>query len=118
LSENINVRSIVGRFLEHSRVFYFYNDGDEEMYMGSADMMQRNLDGRVETLFPVENEKLRSDVMKTLIKAALKDNQKARTLLPDMTYKMIVPINGTKIINSQEWLMRQTEKHPGKLAKS
>jgi len=118
LSENIKVRSIVGRFLEHSRVFYFYNDGDEEMYMGSADMMQRNLDGRVETSFPVENEKLRIDVMKTLIKAALKDNQKARTLLPDMTYQMIVPQNGAKPVNSQEWLMKQTEKHPGKLTKS
>lgn len=118
LSENINVRSIVGRFLEHSRVFYFYNDGNEEMYMGSADMMQRNLDGRVETLFPVENEKIRSDVMKTLIKAALKDNQKSRTLRPDMTYNMIVPINGAKPVNSQEWLMKQTEKRSGQLIKS
>ena len=96
LSENINVRSIVGRFLEHSRVFYFYNDGNEEMYMGSADMMQRNLDGRVETLFPVESEKIRNDVMKTLIKAALKDNQKSRTLIPDMTYNLIVPLKWSK----------------------
>jgi polyphosphate kinase len=118
LSENINVRSIVGRFLEHSRVFYFYNDGNEEMYMGSADMMQRNLDGRVETLFPIENEKIRNDVMKTLIKAALKDNQKSRTLLPDMTYNMIVPLNGAKPVNSQQWLMKQTEKRSGQLIKS
>jgi polyphosphate kinase len=118
LSENIKVRSIVGRFLEHSRVFYFYNDGNEEMYLGSADMMQRNLDGRVETLFPVENEKIRNDVMKTLMKAALKDNKKARILLPDMTYKMVVPLNGIKPVNSQEWLMKQAEKHAGKIAKS
>ena len=118
LSENIKVRSIVGRFLEHSRVFYFFNDGNEEMYLGSADMMQRNLDGRVETLFPIENEKIRSDVMKTLMKAALKDNQKARILLPDMTYKMVVPLNGIKPVNSQEWLMKQAEKHAGKIAKS
>jgi len=118
LSENIKVRSIVGRFLEHSRVFYFYNDGNEEMYMGSADIMQRNLDGRVETLFPIENEKIRADVMKTLIKAALKDNQKSRTLLPDMTYKMIVPLNGAKTVNSQQWLMKQTEKRSGQLIKS
>ena len=118
LSENINVRSIVGRYLEHSRVFYFYNDGNEEMYMGSADMMQRNLDGRVETLFPVENEKIRTEVMKTLMKGALKDNQKARRLLSDMTYKMIVPLNGVKTVNSQEWLMKQTEKRSGQLIKS
>ena len=118
LSENIKVRSIVGRFLEHSRVFYFFNDGNEEMYLGSADMMQRNLDGRVETLFPIENEKIRSEVMKTLMKAALKDNQKARILLPDMTYKMVVPLNGIKPVNSQEWLMKQAEKHAGKIAKS
>jgi len=99
-------------------VFYFFNDGNEEMYLGSADMMQRNLDGRVETLFPIENEKIRSDVMKTLMKAALKDNQKARILLPDMTYKMVVPLNGIKPVNSQEWLMKQAEKHAGKIAKS
>ena len=118
LSENIKVRSIVGRFLEHSRVFYFYNDGKEEMFMGSADMMQRNLDGRVETLFPIENEKLRNEIMKTLIKSALKDNQKARILLPDMTYKMVTPLNGAKVVNSQEWLMKQTEKYPGQLIKT
>ncbi|MFI5237932.1 MAG: polyphosphate kinase 1, partial [Ignavibacteriales bacterium] len=94
LSENIRVLSIVGRFLEHSRVFYFYNDGKEEMYLGSADMMQRNLDGRVETLFPIENELLRSEVMKTIMKVALKDNQKARVLMPDMNYKMVTPLNG------------------------
>jgi polyphosphate kinase len=118
LSKNIKVRSIVGRFLEHSRVFYFYNDGSEEMYLGSADMMQRNLDGRVETLFPVEDEKIRNEVMRSLIKAALKDNQKARILLPDMTYQMVVPINGTKPINSQEWLIKQVEKHSGQMIKS
>ncbi|MCW8804092.1 MAG: RNA degradosome polyphosphate kinase, partial [Ignavibacteriaceae bacterium] len=97
---------------------YFYNDENEEMYMGSADLMQRNLDGRVETLFPVENEKIRNDVMKTLIKAALKDNQKSRALHSDMTYSMIVPLNGVKQVNSQEWLMKQTEKRSGQLIKS
>ncbi len=98
--------------------FIFIMMANEEMYMGSADIMQRNLDGRVETLFPIENEKLRNEVMKTLMKAALKDNQKARILLPDMTYKMIVPLNGAKPVNSQEWLMKQTEKHPGQLIKT
>lgn len=81
--------------------------------MGSADMMQRNLDGRVETLFPIENEKIRNEVMKTVIKASLKDNQKARTLLTDMTYIMTAPTNGSKPINSQEWLMKQVEKNHG-----
>jgi len=118
LSENIKVRSIVGRFLEHSRVFYFYNDGNKEMYMGSADIMQRNLDGRVETLFPIENEQIRNEVLKTLIKSALKDNRKARMLLPDMTYNMIAPLNGVKRVNSQEWLMKHVEKKSGQLLKS
>ncbi|MCW8818025.1 MAG: polyphosphate kinase 1, partial [Ignavibacteriaceae bacterium] len=118
LSKNIKVRSIVGRFLEHSRVFYFYNGGNEEMYMGSADMMQRNLDGRVETLFPIEDEKIRTEVMKSLIKAALKDNQKARVLLSDMNYKMIVPLDGAKPVNSQEWLIKQVEKHSGQMVKT
>jgi polyphosphate kinase len=118
LSKNIKVRSIVGRFLEHSRVFYFYNDGNEEMYLGSADMMQRNLDGRVETLFPIEDEKIRHEVMKSLIKAALKDNQKARILLPDMTYQIVVPLDGAKPVNSQEWLIKQVEKHSGQMIKS
>ncbi len=118
LSENIRVISIVGRYLEHSRVFYFYNNGDEEMYMGSADMMQRNLNGRVETLFPIENEKIRTEVMKSLIKASLKDNQKSRILMPDMTYNLLIPSNGTKPLNSQEWLMKQVEKNSGQLVKS
>ncbi len=74
--------------------------------------------GRVETLFPIENEKIRNDVMKTLMKAALKDNQKARTLLPDMTYQKVVPLNGAKLVNSQEWLMKQAEKHSGQMVKS
>ena len=60
ISENIHVRSIVGNFLEHSRIFYFYNDGFEDVYMGSADWMPRNLDRRVEILFPVEDEQLKN----------------------------------------------------------
>ena len=60
VSENIRVISIVGRFLEHSRLYYFRNGGDEELLMGSADLMPRNLDNRVETLFPIEDEAIRS----------------------------------------------------------
>jgi polyphosphate kinase len=118
ISKNIKVRSIVGRYLEHSRVFYFYNNGKEEVLLGSADMMQRNLNGRVETLFPVENENLRRELMKTLIKISLKDNVKARELLDDMSYKMIVPTDSEKKVNSQEWLMKHAVKNCGELIKS
>ena len=62
MSENIEVRSIVGNFLEHSRIFYFFNDGEEELYMGSADWMPRNLDRRVEILFPVLDDELKKRV--------------------------------------------------------
>jgi len=82
LSENIKVRSIVGRFLEHTRVYYFYNNSAEEVYMGSADIMQRNLDRRVETIFPIEDDDIKKSVIETLLKVSLKDNQKARILLP------------------------------------
>ncbi len=118
LSKNIKVRSIVGRYLEHSRVFYFYNNGNEEMILGSADMMQRNLNGRVETLFPVTDEGLRKELMRTLMRVSLKDNTKARELLPDMSYRMIVPTDGEKRINSQEWLMKHAVKNCGELIKS
>ena len=118
ISQNIKVRSIVGRYLEHSRVFYFYNKGNEEMLLGSADMMQRNLNGRVETLFPIEDENIRRELMKTLMKVSLKDNAKARELLNDMTYKMIAPTDGEKNVNSQEWLMKHAVKNCGELIKS
>ena len=74
LSENIEVHSIVGNFLEHARVFYFENDGSPEVYMGSADWMPRNLDKRVEIMFPVEEESLREQVMHVL-KVQLEDNE-------------------------------------------
>jgi len=118
LSENISVRSIVGRYLEHSRLFYFYNNGNEDIFLGSADMMQRNLDRRVEIMFPVEDEKIKSELMRTLIKSSQKDNTKARELLPDMSYKMILPVNGEKKINSQEWLMKHSVKSYNEMIKS
>ena len=118
ISKNVKVRSIVGRYLEHSRVFYFYNNGKEEVLLGSADMMQRNLNGRVETLFPVEDENLRRELMRTLMKTSLKDNVKARELVNDMSYKMIVPTDGEKKVNSQEWLMKHAVKNCGELIKS
>jgi len=113
LSENIRVTSILGRFLEHSRILLFYNNGNEEVYLGSADMMQRNLDRRVEIIFPVQDEKLKNSVIKTVLKIYLKDNVKARKLLPDMTYQILHPRDGDKKIDSQEWLMNHTIKVGG-----
>ena len=113
LSENIEVISIVGRFLEHSRLYYFYNNGNEEIYLSSADMMQRNLDRRVEIAFPVENENLRYELKETLIKNSLRDNTKARKLMPDMSYKPADSQNNSKNIksaNCQEWLMSHSHK--------
>ena len=79
LSKNITVRSIVGRFLEHSRIFYFQNGGDEEIYIGSADMMERNLDRRVEALAAVKSPEL-EEQLKLILELALSDNCGAWTL--------------------------------------
>jgi polyphosphate kinase len=113
LSENIEVRSIVGRYLEHSRVFYFHNCGNEEIYLSSADMMQRNLDRRVEVAFPIENQRLKDEIIKTLIKVSLKDNVKARILQTDGSYKFAEIKDSSKKVNSQEWLMNHALKAMG-----
>lgn len=99
ISENIEVRSIVGNFLEHSRIFYFLNDGAEEVYMGSADWMPRNLDRRVEILFPVLNEAIREQV-KHILTVELSDNTKAHLLKPDGNYEK-VDKRGKVLVNSQ-----------------
>lgn len=88
VSENITVRSIVGNFLEHARIFYFYNDGFSEVYMGSADWMPRNLDKRVEILFPVETEELKEEAL-NILKVQLDDTLKAHILKNDGTYEKI-----------------------------
>lgn len=113
LSENIRVTSIVGRYLEHSRVFYFYNNGKEDIYLSSADIMQRNLDRRVEISFPIHDPNLKNELMRTLLKVSIKDNTKSRMLLPDMSYKLVSPQNGEKKVNSQEWLMKHSIKAHG-----
>lgn len=105
LSENINVRSIVGRFLEHSRIYYFYNNGDDELYLSSADMMQRNLDRRVEQTFPVEDPKLKEQLRKTVLEVALEDNIKSRILLPTGKFVNNRRVITQNKINMQEWLM-------------
>ena len=88
LSENISVHSIVGNFLEHARIFYFENGGSPEVYMGSADWMPRNLDKRVEIMFPVEDPALKEQVVH-ILKVQLEDNVKAHILQPDGTYEKI-----------------------------
>jgi len=118
LSEKIKVRSIVGRFLEHSRVFYFFNNGGEDIYLSSADLMQRNLDRRVEITFPIKDAVLKNELFKNVLRSALKDNLKARILKPDLTYELLKPANDEKKIDSQEWLMSHTIKAHTKAVKN
>jgi polyphosphate kinase len=101
LSETISVRSIVGRLLEHSRVYYFANGGDEELYTGSADMMSRNFDRRVEVLTPVYDPNLKKYLTDVVLAAYLKDNVKARRMLPDGSYERIRPAPGEERFDSQ-----------------
>jgi polyphosphate kinase len=101
VSENITVTSIVGRFLEHARAYYFHNGGDEEILMGSADLMPRNLNGRVELLFPVEDDRLRNAIRDDLLLEQLADNVRARRMLPDGTYERLEPGEGEKKIDHQ-----------------
>jgi polyphosphate kinase len=113
LSENIRVISIVGRFLEHHRIFYFRNGNgeNEEVWLGSADMMQRNLDRRVETVFPVEDPHLKHWLVQDVLAAYLKDNQKARYLLPDGCYSHVKPKRGELPFNCQNWFLKHSQEH-------
>ncbi len=89
LSENIRVTSIVGRFLEHSRIFYFANGGDEneEVYIGSADWMNRNLDRRVEVVVPIRDASIKKYLKETVLANYLRDNTDAKVLRPDGSYR-------------------------------
>jgi polyphosphate kinase len=116
ISEHIEVISIIGRFLEHSRIYYFHNGGDEEIYLGSADLMPRNLDHRVEILFPLSGDKLVARVRDEMLKGYLSDTAKARRMLPDGSYVRKKPANGKPAINCQEsWIpkRRSVESHEG-----
>lgn len=108
ISENISVRSIVGTFLEHSRIFYFQNGGQEELYMGSADWMPRNLDKRVEILFPVEDEDLKEEV-KHILDIQLADTLKAHELKEDNTYEKIDK-RGKVLLCAQDYFCEEAEK--------
>lgn len=112
VSENIQVRSIVGEFLEHSRIFCFCNGGNEEVYMGSADWMPRNLDRRVEIVFPVEDESIRAEAIHVL-DLEFRDNVKAHILQPDGTY--VKPDKrGKALVNSQMEFCREAQEKAGK----
>jgi polyphosphate kinase len=105
LSENIVVTSVVGRFLEHARLFYFANGGAEELFLGSADMMQRNLDRRVEVMFPIKDPELRAKVRDSILRVSLADTAKCWQLQPDGSYERRTPAASEQPFSSQEHLM-------------
>ena len=111
VSDSIRVVSIVGRFLEHSRVFWFRNGGDEEVFLGSADLMPRNLNGRVEVMFPVSDPHLVGVLREEVLGAYLADNMKARVMNADGTYTRVAPAPETQPVNAQAWFLRERATH-------
>jgi len=109
LSSRIHVRSVVGRFLEHSRIFYFENGAEPKIYLGSADWMPRNLYERVEVLFPLKDAQLRERVVMEILGAYLSDTRKARFLEPDGTYSRPRSFRQAKAFSAQEHLMKLAE---------
>ena len=105
VSENITVTSIVGRFLEHARIYYFHNGGNEEVFLGSADLMPRNLDRRVEILFPIENIQNRNAIISTILPVQLQDTIKSRLLKSDGSYERRKPSEAMPALNAQSWLV-------------
>jgi polyphosphate kinase len=109
VSDNIRVVSIVDRFLEHSRIFYFENGGQPEVFTGSADWMDRNLSRRVEVIFPVEQPDLKMRLIDEILKTTLADNVKARELLADGTYRRVIPAPGDPLVRSQQRFLELAE---------
>lgn len=105
ISENIRVLSIVGRYLEHSRIYYFHNKGKSDLYIGSADLMPRNLDRRVEVVFPVMDPELREEIINNMLLVQLQDTAKGRWLQGDGSYVRAAPAPGDALFNSQQWFM-------------
>lgn len=107
VSENIRVISVVGRFLEHSRVYYFHNQNDPTLYLGSADLMPRNIDRRVEVMFPIEDEDLRQEVIERILKIYLSDTEKAYLLQSDGSYIPRSTLVGENdvLFSSQKWFL-------------
>jgi len=111
VSENIRVISIVGRFLEHSRIYYFRNAGQEEIYLGSADLMPRNLNRRVEVVFPVRDPKLIRHLRDEVLATYLADAVKARHMQPDASYLRSSNRAAHEAVNSQQWLIERAVSH-------
>jgi polyphosphate kinase len=116
ISSRIRVRSIVGRFLEHSRVFYFENGGHPEVYLGSADLMPRNLYERVEVLFPLKDPQLRARVVSEILPAYLTDTRKARLLGSNGCYSLLKAARNGHGFCVQEYLMRSANEGPRNVA--
>jgi len=118
VSENIEVISIVGRFLEHSRIYYFANDDEPRVYLASADWMPRNFYRRVEIAFPIESPKLRNEIIDTILPAFLKDRVKARKLQPDGSYVRLRPAPGEKCSQAQLFFRERSRQFFASLAKA
>jgi polyphosphate kinase len=116
ISKNIRVISIVGRFLEHSRIYYFHNGGKEQYLIGSADAMKRNLEARVEVVVPVEDRKLRTEI-RTLFDVHLNDNRSAWDMQPDGSYVQRMPAPGQESRGSHEVLIELASKRQKKMAR-
>ncbi|MDF2439622.1 MAG: polyphosphate kinase, partial [Abditibacteriota bacterium] len=112
VSENIRVRSIIDRFLEHARIFYFANGGDEEVYVGSSDWMPRNFFRRIEVVFPVEDAALKRRLRDEVLEVSLRDNVKARLIGPDGTHHRVQRAAGEEAFRSQQVLLAYTQ-HSG-----
>ncbi len=107
VSENITVTSVVGRFLEHARIYYFRNGGKEEILLGSADLMPRNLDGRVETLFPIEDGRFLKAIRDDILFRHLRDNVQSRRLLSKGDYERLAPAGGEPAVDSQAEMLAE-----------
>jgi polyphosphate kinase len=105
ISDNIRVISILDRFLEHSRLYYFHNGGDPEIYSGSADWMPRNFKKRAEILYPIEDTGLKTRIIDEILRTYLNDNVKARLMQPDGSYVRVRPKDGAKLVRSQSELI-------------
>ena len=111
LSENIQVISVVGEYLEHSRIYYFLNGGDEEIYIGSADLMERNLDRRVEVICPIQDATIKRHLRDTVLEVLLNDSHRAWELQIDGSYTRVRPPEGAEPLNSQSFLLEWYSKH-------
>ena len=111
ISEKVQVRSIVGRFLEHSRIYYFLNGGEEELFIGSADLMERNLDRRVEVVCPIQDPTLKRHLRDTVLEALLSDTHRAWELQTDGSYLRVRPPEGVEPVDSQRFLLEWYSKN-------